>query len=272
VVVFVHKPTDELVAAATLFVERKHIHMGGIAGHIEDVVVAPQCRGTGIGLRLVSGLKEMGEMLGCYKTILDCREDRVGESEYTLYTCVQLIAVGFYEKCGFVRRGIQMAHYASNLSSSPAVAPAIPPPFTGSSSRQQDSSSNLTLPEIRSVSPLPATVEPAEIDLTSETQSVASSGSGVTYSLPTNTGGFHPTMPDLAEPVAPGGGFVDEKDDISEGELQRPAWANEGLGSEELSGLPVGSGTPISSRPETPLPPGAAPPAHGTEPKRSGTQ
>jgi len=80
VVVFVHKPTDELVAAATLFVERKHIHAGGIAGHIEDVVVAPQCRGTGIGMRLVRGLKELGEMVGCYKTILDCREDRVGKS------------------------------------------------------------------------------------------------------------------------------------------------------------------------------------------------
>ena len=79
VVVFVHKSTDELVAAATLFVERKHIHAGGIAGHIEDVVVAPQCRGTGIGLRLVSGLKELGDLVGCYKTILDCREDRVGK-------------------------------------------------------------------------------------------------------------------------------------------------------------------------------------------------
>jgi GNAT superfamily N-acetyltransferase len=79
VIVFVHKPTDELVAAATLFVERKLIHAGGIAGHIEDVVVAPQCRGTGIGLRLVSGLKELGDLVGCYKTILDCREDRVGK-------------------------------------------------------------------------------------------------------------------------------------------------------------------------------------------------
>lgn len=78
--VFVNKSTDELVASATLVVERKHIHGGGIAGHIEDVVVAPQCRGTGVGVRLISGLRELGVLVGCYKVILDCREDRVGES------------------------------------------------------------------------------------------------------------------------------------------------------------------------------------------------
>lgn len=83
IVVFVNKSTDELVASATLVVERKHIHAGGIAGHVEDVVVAPQCRGTGVGVRLVSGLRELGVMVGCYKTILDCREDRVGMSPIT---------------------------------------------------------------------------------------------------------------------------------------------------------------------------------------------
>jgi hypothetical protein len=172
-----------------------------------------------------------------------------------------------------------MAHYASNLDSSPAIAPAIAPPTFGASSRQQASSSSLALPEMRSISPLPPTAEPAVIDLTSETQSVASSASRGTYSFPTtgattNTDPFRQAAPELARPVA---GTIDraqaaQTKDVSEGELQRPAWANEGLGSDELSTMPVGTGTPNASRPETPLPPGAAPPARAMEPKRSGTE
>lgn len=79
ILVIIFKETDELVVSGTLFVERKHIHAGGMAGHIEDIVVAPQTRGGGLGIRLVNGLKEMGEMLGCYKVILDCKDDKVRE-------------------------------------------------------------------------------------------------------------------------------------------------------------------------------------------------
>jgi GNAT superfamily N-acetyltransferase len=84
ITVIVDKADDQLVAAATLFVERKHIHAGGSAGPIEEVVVSAKTQGKGLGLKLVRGLKEMGEQLGCYKTILDCGEAKVG----------------FYEKCG----------------------------------------------------------------------------------------------------------------------------------------------------------------------------
>jgi GNAT superfamily N-acetyltransferase len=84
--VIVDKTDDQLVAAATLFVERKHIHAGGSAGHIEEVVVSAKTQGKGLGLKLVKGLRDMGEQLGCYKTILDCGEGKVA----------------FYEKCGCV--------------------------------------------------------------------------------------------------------------------------------------------------------------------------
>ena len=80
----VEKSTDQLIAAGTLFMERKHIHAGGMAGHIEEIVVSPSMRGQGLGLTLVKGLKDMGVALGCYKTILDCGDDKVP----------------FYEKCG----------------------------------------------------------------------------------------------------------------------------------------------------------------------------
>ena len=90
--VIVDKANDQLVATATLFVERKYIHGGGIAGHIEDVVVSDRAQGKGLGGKLIKGLKQLGETVGCYKTILDCQESKVG----------------FYEKCGFSRRGVQM--------------------------------------------------------------------------------------------------------------------------------------------------------------------
>lgn len=84
ITVIVDNSDDQLVAAGTLFIERKHIHAGGSSGHIEDIVVSSRTQGKGLGIKLVRGLKEMAEGLGCYKTILDCQEGKVG----------------FYEKCG----------------------------------------------------------------------------------------------------------------------------------------------------------------------------
>lgn len=194
-----------------------------------------------------------------------------------------------------------MAHYASNLEASPATAPAIPPPTTSKSQ-----GSHLTLPELRSASPLPTTLHlegqgrgiPQEIDLTSETQSV-SSASGVTYSFPTpkSTNQFTPAtttrpIPQqqqqqeeptsvLAAPImtiSPSTEVSGESND--EDQLQRPPWAEEGLGSDELSTLPTPTSmsqtlsptTMRTERPESPLPPGAAAAVTGPEPERSGTQ
>lgn len=171
---------------------------------------------------------------------------------------------GFYEKCGFIRRGIQMAHYASNLDSSPATAPA---PAPSPATQLQTHNSHLALPDLRSTSPLPtgSTTTPHEIELASETQSISSS-SGVTYTFPSNA-----LAPAIISPTAIS---------ADEGQLQRPAWAEEGLGSNELSPLPVRQGSLSAAsvsvtreeRPESPLPPGAAPAVIGTEPERSGTQ
>lgn len=164
-----------------------------------------------------------------------------------------------------------MAYYASNLDASPAFAPAIIPtnPTAGPSRSQ---GSHLTPPEIRSTSPLPPTelpgaTAPIEIELASETHS-RSSGS-VTYAYP-NTNPFK-TSPINAPITIPTGA-----EDASEGALQRPAWANEGLGSTELAPLSATSGPAapgqVRNRSASPLPPGAAPPARDGEPKRSGTQ
>lgn len=46
-------------------------------------------------VRLVDRLTQLANELGCYKSILDAAENNVG----------------FYEKCGYKRKEVQMAHY-----------------------------------------------------------------------------------------------------------------------------------------------------------------
>ena len=73
------------VGAATLLLESKFIHDGGIVGHIEDVVVDKNHQGQKIGEKIIKYLLEFSKTKGCYKTILDCVDD----------------VKPFYEKLGF---------------------------------------------------------------------------------------------------------------------------------------------------------------------------
>ncbi len=75
----------KIVGAATLLIESKFIHNGGIVGHIEDVAVDKKNQGQRIGEKLIRELLEVAKTKGCYKTILDC-SDKVKP---------------FYEKLGF---------------------------------------------------------------------------------------------------------------------------------------------------------------------------
>jgi GNAT superfamily N-acetyltransferase len=96
IVVVIDRSTDQMVAHGTLLVERKFIHGGSIAGHIEDIVVNPEARGGGLGKNLVVGLKDLGLAVGCYKITLDCKVDRICECSSTLTAD----GLAFYEKCG----------------------------------------------------------------------------------------------------------------------------------------------------------------------------
>jgi len=75
----------KIVGAATLLLESKFIHDGGIVGHIEDVVVDKNFQGQKIGEKIIRYLLEFAKTKGCYKTILDCVDD----------------VKPFYEKLGF---------------------------------------------------------------------------------------------------------------------------------------------------------------------------
>lgn len=83
--VAVDRSTCRIIGTASIFLERKFIHSGGLVGHIEDVSVAVEHQGKGIGKDLVNVLVERAKKLEAYKVLLDCNEDNVP----------------FYEKLGF---------------------------------------------------------------------------------------------------------------------------------------------------------------------------
>ena len=84
-IIAVAEKDEKIVGAATLLLETKFIHEGGIVGHIEDVVVDKEHQGQKIGEKIIKHLLEISKNRGCYKTILDCTDD----------------VKPFYEKLGF---------------------------------------------------------------------------------------------------------------------------------------------------------------------------
>lgn len=95
--VYVAISGDKVVGSTTMLIEPKFIHEGGNVGHIEDVVVAKEYQGRGIGEMLVQSLLELAKENNCYKTILDCSDD----------------VKPFYEKIGFKRHsnGMRFDHH-----------------------------------------------------------------------------------------------------------------------------------------------------------------
>ena len=82
----------KIVGSATLLIEQKFIHEGGIVGHIEDVVVKKELEGQGIGMKLVLSLLDVAKERKCYKTILNCENG----------------LISFYEKIGFKQKSNEM--------------------------------------------------------------------------------------------------------------------------------------------------------------------
>lgn len=87
--------TGRIVATGSVFVEKKFLRGCGKVGHIEDVVVDDGVRGKKLGQKVVNYLADHAKRVGCYKVILDCTPE----------------LRGFYEKCGFVEKNVQMAIY-----------------------------------------------------------------------------------------------------------------------------------------------------------------
>jgi len=81
-----------IVGVATLITINKVIRSGNRMGLIEDVAVEKDEGKQGIGKMLIDFLKKIAIEKSCYKIILNCDED----------------TVGFYKKCGFYQKEVQM--------------------------------------------------------------------------------------------------------------------------------------------------------------------
>ena len=86
---------NKIVATGTLLIENKIIHNFSKVGHIEDIVVDTTTRGYGLGKIIINYLSDLAKENGCYKVILNCIETNIG----------------FYEKCDFVKKEVQMVKY-----------------------------------------------------------------------------------------------------------------------------------------------------------------
>lgn len=84
--------TGRVVATGNIFIERKVIRNFGLCGHIEDIAVSKNEQGKNLGRIIIEKLTEIAKNSGCYKVILDCDSKNIG----------------FYEKCGYKRKGVQM--------------------------------------------------------------------------------------------------------------------------------------------------------------------
>lgn len=84
---------NKVVAYGSLVVENKI--RGEVAGHIEDIVVDSNVRGKMIGVALIKELIKIGEIKGCYRITLFCKE--------TL--------VKFYSRNGFEVNNVVMKKY-----------------------------------------------------------------------------------------------------------------------------------------------------------------
>jgi len=86
---------NKIVASGTLLIENKVIHGLSKVGHIEDIVVDNKLRGVGLGKDIINYLSNLANLENCYKVILNCKESNCG----------------FYEKCGFEKKEVEMVKY-----------------------------------------------------------------------------------------------------------------------------------------------------------------
>ena len=93
--IYVIEKNNKIIASGTLLIENKIIHNFGKVGHIEDIVVDFNERGSGLGKLMINHLIETAKNLNCYKIILNCNESNVK----------------FYEKCGFIKKELEMVIY-----------------------------------------------------------------------------------------------------------------------------------------------------------------
>ena len=94
-ITYVIEKDTRIICTITIIIEDKIIHNMGRVMHIEDVIVDKNYRSEGLGKMLLNYAISTAEREKCYKIILNCSEENSG----------------FYEKCDFYKKNIQMAKY-----------------------------------------------------------------------------------------------------------------------------------------------------------------
>jgi len=93
--IIVFENNNLIKASGTILIENKIIHGINKVGDIEDIVVDINDRKTGLGKKIINFLINIAKEELCYKIILNCKPENVG----------------FYEKCGFIKKGFEMSLY-----------------------------------------------------------------------------------------------------------------------------------------------------------------
>ncbi|KAI8623770.1 glucosamine 6-phosphate N-acetyltransferase [Xylariaceae sp. FL1651] len=84
-----------IVGTGCLVAEKKFIHNRGKCGHVEEIAVAKEHQGKGLGLTIMQALNSVAISVGCYKSILNCGPRNEP----------------FYGKCGYHNSGFEMSRY-----------------------------------------------------------------------------------------------------------------------------------------------------------------
>ena len=93
--IFVIEENGCIVATITCMIEQKLHNNCKRVAHIEDLVVEEQSRKKGYASTLVKKAIDHARNEICYKIVLQTNEDNIG----------------FYEKNGFIKKGIEMTKY-----------------------------------------------------------------------------------------------------------------------------------------------------------------
>lgn len=86
---------DEMIGILTTLLEPKIIHGFGYVLHVEDFIIHQKWRGCGFGKKVMDKIREYANSVHAYKIILNCSEENIG----------------FYEKCGFSQKNVEMSLY-----------------------------------------------------------------------------------------------------------------------------------------------------------------
>ena len=91
--VFVAEMGQGVVGTFALLIMDNLAHMGAPSAIIEDVNVAPNWQGRGVGTRIMEFAMDRARKAGCYKLVLSSARDRIDPHR-------------FYRKLGFSQHGI----------------------------------------------------------------------------------------------------------------------------------------------------------------------